>query len=275
MDDKKEKQFYNRSLERALHILCSFNADKQTLSLSQIAELANLPKTTATRLCQTLLEFGFLRYDPQSGQYSLGLKLFELGSVVYSSFSLRKVVSPYLTQLQLRVAKTVFLGILQDDEVIYIDKREDPRSQILFASNIGTRRPPYFGMLGQVLMAFLPDIEVNRILLRKPLSAITRKSITDEERFKERLRTIRKNGFLMEEGEAIDGISGISAPVRRVGGAVVAAIGVSLISSSEDENGKYAIIKEVVNTAHEVSQRLGFSEGLTNGSFDAFTQEAR
>ncbi len=274
MDAKKEKQFYNRSLERALHILCSFDADKQTLSLSQISELSGLPKTTATRLCQTLLEFGFLRYDQHVGQYSLGLKLFELGSVVYSSFSLRKVVSPYLTQLQLKVAKTVFLGILQDDEVIYVDKREDPRSQILFASNIGTRRPPYFGMLGQVLMAFLPEIEINRILLRKPLTAATRKSITDEERFKERLRAIRKNGFLMEEGEAIDGISGISAPIRRVGGKVVAAIGVSLISSSEDENGKYAIVKEVVNTAHEISRRLGFAEGTTKDGSEAFSQEA-
>ncbi|OPY61259.1 MAG: HTH-type transcriptional regulator YiaJ [Syntrophorhabdaceae bacterium PtaU1.Bin034] len=203
------------------------------------------------------------------------MKLFELGSVVYASFSLRRVVSPYITQLQLKVAKTVFLGILQDDEVIYIDKREDPRSEILFASNIGTRRPPYFGMLGQVLMAFLPDIEVNRILLRKPLTASTRKSITDEDRFRERLRTIRKNGFLVEEGEAIDGITGISAPIRAIGGKVVAAIGVSLISSSEDENGKYGIIKEVVNTAHEISQRLGLSEGTGKNGFNEFTKEAR
>jgi DNA-binding IclR family transcriptional regulator len=259
MADKKERPFYNRSLERALTILTGFNADRATLTLSQIVEIVKLPKTTVTRLCATLIEFGFLRYDPDSSQFSLGLKLLELGSVVFSTLSLRKVVSPYLTQLQLRLAKTAFLAILQDDDVIYIDKREDPRNAVLFASSIGTRRLPYFGMLGQVLMAFLPEVEVNRILQRKPLAAATKRSIVDEDRFKERLNTIRKNGFVVEEGEAIDGVTGISAPIRGAGNKVVAAIGVGFISSSEDENGKHTIIREVVNTAYDISQHLGLS----------------
>lgn len=265
MENRKEKPFYNRSLERALHILCAFNQETQTLTLTQLSEIVGLPKTTVVRLCATLMEFGFLQYDPQTNQYSLGLKLFELGSVVYSTFSLRTVASPYLTQLQLKVGKTVFLGVLQDDEVVYIDKKEDQRNPILFASSVGTRRPPYFGMLGQMFLAFLPEVEVNRILQRRPLTAATKKSITDVERFKERLGVIRKNGFLIEEGEAIDGVSGISAPIRNFTGNVIAVVGVSFISSSEDENGKYAIIKEVVDTAREISQRLGYSEGSEAG----------
>lgn len=262
MDDKKERVFYNRSLERALRILCAFNADRQSLTQGQLADLVKLPRATVVRLCSTLIEFDFLRFDEQMNCYSLGLKLFELGSVVFSTFSLRRVVSPYLTQLQLKLAKTVFLGIIEDDEVAYIDKREDPRNFVRFASNIGTRRPPFFGMLGQVLMAFLPDVEVNRMLQRKPLAALTNKAITDEIRFKERLAVIRKNGFVVEDGEAIPGVAGIAAPIRDFAGRVVGAIGVGFISSSEDENGRYAIIKEVVNTAYDISQDLGNSEGI-------------
>jgi DNA-binding IclR family transcriptional regulator len=215
---------------------------------------------TAMRLCITLVEYDFLRYDQKTKQYSLGVKLFELGSVVFSRFSLRKIASPYLIQLQIKAGETSFLGILLNDELVYIDKREDLRNQVRFASNIGTRRQPYFGMLGQLLMAYLPESEVNRILRQKPLSAITKNSITDEALFKKRLRSIRKDGFFIDEEGAIDGITGISAPIRDFTGKVVAAIGVGFISTSEDERGRQLIIREVLSAAREISQELGHIE---------------
>ena len=117
--------FYNRSLERALKILCVFNAGRQTLTLSQLSESLGLPKATVSRLCSTLIKYDFLGYNQESRQYSLGLKLFELGSIVFSSFSMRRVASTYLTQLQSKLGKTVFLGILQENELFYRDKKDD------------------------------------------------------------------------------------------------------------------------------------------------------
>jgi DNA-binding IclR family transcriptional regulator len=212
----------------------------------------------------TLMDYGFLRYDEQTKQYSLGLKLFELGSVVYSTFSLQRVVAPYLTRLQLKLGKTAFLGIVEADQLVYIDKRDDLRNPIRFASHIGIRRPPYFGMLGQLLMAFLPEREVDRILKESPLAALTKNSIVDEAEFKKRLKAIRKNQYFIDEGEAIDGIAGISAPVRDFTGNVVAAIGVGYISSSEDEGGRDLILTEVRTAAYEISQELGYFERNKN-----------
>ncbi len=260
MDTGKEKTFYNRSLERALQILCVFNTERQALTLGQVADLVKLPKATVMRLCMTLLDYDFLRYDEQTKQYSLGLKLFELGSVVYSTFSLQRIVSPYLTRLQLKLAKTVFLGVLQADELVYIDKRDDPRNAIRFASHIGIRRPSYFGMLGQLLMAYLPESEVDRLLKKTPLAPLARKSITDKDEFKKRLRQIRKDQYCIDEEGAIEGIGGISAPIRDFTGNVVGAIGVGYIFSSVDENDKNLILKEVLATAQEISQELGYFE---------------
>jgi DNA-binding IclR family transcriptional regulator len=257
MDAKTGKTFYNRSLERALQILCAFSTERQALTLAQLAEIVKLPKATTLRLCLTLREYEFLRHDQQTKQYSLGLKLFELGGIVFSNFSLRRVASPYLTQMQAKLAKTVFLGIMQDEELVYIDKRDDLRNPIRFASHIGTRRQPYFGMLGQLLMAFLPESEVDELLKKKPLAALTKKSITDIAAFKQRLMDIRRNGYFIDEGEAIDGITGISAPVRDYTGKTVAAIGVGFISTSQDERDRSLIIKEVVTTARKISQELG------------------
>jgi IclR family transcriptional regulator, KDG regulon repressor len=265
MNSKKEKTFYNRSLERALQILCIFNSERQGLALGQIADIARLPKATVMRLCMTLLDYDFLRYDEQTKQYSLGLKLFELGSVVYSTFSLQRIVSPYLTRLQMKLGKTVFLGVMQGDELVYIDKRDDPGNPIHFASHIGIRRPPYFGMLGQLLMAFLPESEVDRLLRKIPLAPLTKKSITDVTEFKETLRTIRKKQYFIDEEGAIDGIAGISAPIRDFTGSVVGAIGVGYIFSSVDEEARNLIIKEVRITAQEISQELGYFENGKHG----------
>ena len=260
MDKPPKETFYNRSLERALQILCIFKIDKQALTLSQLSELSGLHKATVLRLCSTLIKYDFLRYRRDSKHYSLGLKLFELGSILFSSFSLRRIASFYLDQLQSKLGKTVFLGILENDELIYIDKKEDPKIPIRVTSQIGTRRPPYFGMLGQILMAFLPDQEVNRLLKKTALTPFTKKSLVSEKEFKGRLLKIRKQGFFVDEEEALDGISGVSAPIRDYTGEVIAGVGVGFISWSEDTKGKKIIIKEVCEAAKGISKQMGYFE---------------
>jgi len=274
MDRPPKETFYNRSLERALQILCIFKFDKQALTLSQLSELSGLHKATVLRLCSTLMKYDFLRYRQDSKHYSLGLKLFELGSILFSSFSLRRIASFYLDQLQSKLGKTVFLGILENDELIYIDKKEDPKIPIRFTSQIGTRRPPCFGMLGQILMAFLPDQEVNRLLKKTPLTPFTRKSLVSEREFKERLLKIRKQGFFVDEEEALDGISGVSAPIRDYTGEVIAGVGVGFISSPEDAQGKKIIIKEVCEAAKSISRQMGYLERKRLEEFSKADQTA-
>ncbi|MBA4392507.1 MAG: hypothetical protein C0407_03040, partial [Desulfobacca sp.] len=175
--DKKES-FYNRSLERALQILNSFTGERRLLTLSQLSETLALSRATVLRLSSTLVKYGFLNQDPATKEYSLGFRLFELGSIVLHSFSLRKTASPFLDRLHMKLGKTLFLAILEQGQLIYIDKREDVQNPITFTSKIGTRRPPYWGMLGPMLMAHLSDSEVERLLEENPLRATTKKSFT-------------------------------------------------------------------------------------------------
>jgi IclR family KDG regulon transcriptional repressor len=255
----KPKTFFkNRSLERALKILRTFSFDSREMTLSEISEALTLSKSTVYRLASTLADFDFLRYDEKSKKYSLGLQLFKLGSIVYASFSLRKSAFSHLDQLHCSLGKTVFLGMLQEDEVVYIDKRESTFNPIRFSSEVGRRRPPYFGMFGQLLMAFLPEKEVDRILQKNPLQPITNKSITEKEKFKKRLCEIREQGYCMDIEEAIDGVTGIAAPIKDYTGNVVAALGVGFISLLEDSKGVATIIKAVCKTAENISRELGY-----------------
>ena len=257
-DTKSDKGFFNRSLERALQIMCAFTNERNGYTLTQLTEAVGLPKATTIRLCSTLMKYGFMKFDHATMQYSLGIKLFELGSIVYSSLSLRRTASPFLQQLQIRSGKTSFLGILENDELVYLDKRESPGNPIRFASQIGRIRPPYFGMLGQVLMASLPDDEVDRILEKRPLAAHTKMTTTDPYEFRAKLAGIKKRGYIIEEGEAIEGISGIAAPVYNFTGAAVAAIGVSFISSSVDAKGRESLLAEVLKAADNISLEMGY-----------------
>jgi IclR family KDG regulon transcriptional repressor len=257
----KTEGFYNRSLERALQILCAFNVEMQHFSAGELSQAVHLAKPTVFRLCSTLTKYDFLRYDPATKQYSLGLKLFELGGIVFASLSLRKVASRHLDQLQSRLGKTAFLGILRDDELVYVDKKEDIRNPIRFASHIGRRRPPYFGMLGQVLMAYLSESEVDRLLGKHPLTPLTKKSIINPGAFKKRLKKIREQGYVVDGEEAIEGITGVAAPLRDFTGNVVAAIGAGFISSSVNGKEVREIRNEVLKAAQTISQELGHLEG--------------
>jgi DNA-binding IclR family transcriptional regulator len=253
---------HTRSVERTLQILNAFSMERQTFGLTQLSEALNLPKATVLRLTSTLCKHGFLRQDQYSRKYSLGLRLFGLGGIVSSSFSLMKVASPHLDRLRERLDKTVFLAVLEGDELLYIDKKEAPKNLVKFASTLGTRRPPHFGMLGHVLMAYLPESEIERLLQNSPLVNFTKKSITVNHDFKESLRRIREQGFSFEDGIAFEGIGGIAAPVRDFTGTVVAALGVGFVISSVGAKELKRIQKEVVETAQTISWEQGYSQGV-------------
>jgi len=265
MGGSENSTFYNnKSLERALQILRVFNTERPSFTLSELSETLVIPKATVLRLCSTLVQYEFLRFERVTKHYSLGLKLFDLGSVVFASFSLRRIAVPYLLRLQEKLGRTVFLGILQDGELVYIDKKEEPLNPIRFASRIGARKPPHFGMLGNVLMAHLSDNDVTELLKRYPLAAITKKTITDETLLRKRLRLIRSQGYYIDQEEAFEGITGVAAPVRDFSGEVVAAVGVGFISSAEDDKGVKRIVRETFKTAVAISQAMGYMEEKAN-----------
>jgi DNA-binding IclR family transcriptional regulator len=256
--NKKAETFYNRSLERALQILNSFSFDKQSFTLSQLSDTLSLPRATVLRLCSTLINYRFLKHDPNSKQYSLGLQLFELGSIVFNSFSLRRIASHHLNELQIKLAKTLFLGIIDNDELLYVDKLDDPMNPITFTSKIGTRRPAYWGMVGPAILAYMPESEVERILQRFPLKPTAKKSLTKKDELLEVLRRIREQGYAYDEETAMDGISGIAAPIFDLTRKVIGAIGVAFISSSVDPKIIKKIIKEAVATAKNISREMGY-----------------
>lgn len=260
MVQDKKKAFFNRSLERALQILTAFTRERKQLTLSQLAEVLGLSRATVLRLCSTLIQYGFLHQDPVSKTYSLGLRLFELGSIVLHSFSLRKSASPFLDRLHQKLGKTLFLGILEQGQLVYIDKREDSRNPITFTSKIGTRRPPHWGMLGPLLMAHLSNAEVESLLEKNPLTATTKKSFTRKGEFIKYLAQVREEGVAVDVERTFEGITGLAVPIHDFRGKVVASLGVCFISSAVEAKELKGIVKEAQKTGLDISREIGYLE---------------
>ncbi|CAB1058102.1 Transcriptional regulator, IclR family [Olavius sp. associated proteobacterium Delta 1] len=247
-----------QALERALDILDCFNFQNRELSLSDVVNRTGLNKTTAKRLISNLTTRGYLQHDPQTRKYQLGMRLFELGGVVFSSFSLRRAASSPMTGLQNETGATVLLGVRMEDQLVYVDKREGD-GMIRISSDVGWRRPLHYGMLGMVLMANIESKEVDRILEKYPLEAHTPFSITDFDAFSLRLEEIRVQGSVVEKEEAVEGLFGIAAPIKDYSRQVVAALGIALpVGQRNLKEGLNHTIDLVKKTCDLISSDLGY-----------------
>jgi DNA-binding IclR family transcriptional regulator len=256
--DMNKSIYRVQSLERALDILDCFNFQNRELALSDVVDRTGLNKTTAKRLIANLTARGYLQQDPETRKYHLGMRLFELGGVVFSSFSLRRTAAAPMTGLQKKTGATVLLGVRMEDQLVYVDKREGD-GMIRISSDVGWRRPLHYGMLGMVLMASLETKEVDQILEKFPLESHTPFSITDRDAFSLRLEEIRDQGYVIETEEAVEGLLGIASPVRDYSRQVVAALGIALpVGQRNLKEGLAHTIDLVRKTCDRVSSDLGY-----------------
>ncbi len=258
MKQVQNPKYKVQAVERALDILDCFSFQNRELSLSEIVIRTGLNKTTAKRLMSNLVTRGYLRQNPQTKKYQLGMRLFELGGIVFSSFSLRQAAANPMTLLQRETGATVLLGVGIENQLVYIDKREG-EGMIRISSDIGWRRPLHYGMLGMVLMASLEPRDVREILAQFPLEAHTPYSITDEDAYSLRLEKIRDQGFVLEKEEAVEGVIGIAAPIKDYSRQVVAALGIALPLGQRLIDEKLDRIVTLVKNACEIiSSDLGY-----------------
>jgi len=253
MDEPK----YNvKVLEKVVKILNLYTYTEGSFTLDQISRKAGLSKTTAFRILKTLEKHEIFKYNETEETYSLGLKLMELGGMVYSSLSIRKAASPYLDSLAHSLKATILLGIIKDDHLLYVDKRES-ESIIRVSSYIGLKRPPYYGMLGMTLVAHMTDEQKKKLLEVYPPSKITDKTVVDAKELMRRFDQTRRSGYYIEREEVIDGVRGIGVPIRDFSGSVVAALGACMPEFQVNEQVTQSAIKELTAASTSISKELG------------------
>jgi IclR family KDG regulon transcriptional repressor len=258
--DTSKPTYFVQSVDRAINILECFSFAKKELTLNDIIQQTRLNRTTVIRLLSHMMSRDYVVYDDRNRTYQLGAKLLELGGIALSSISLRKIADPHMTSLRNELGHTIMLGVRQEDDLMYIDKRDGKGSVVVVTSEVGRRRPLHFGMLGMVLMAYLSRDEQLAVLEKYPLQPYTPATVTNREAFLRILTDIREKGYYIGREDAFEGVGGISAPIRDYKNRVVAALGFTMMLSLLDRPGveEDRLIK-VKNAALAISRDLGYT----------------
>lgn len=250
-----------QAIERVSLILNSLGQNPHGISIRDLSSEVKLPKATTHRLLSSLHYFGYVRQDPKTRNYYLGFKLLDLGNLLLSQLDLRKEAELFLRELAEKTKETVHMVFLEGDEIVYIDKVEwahNP-SGLRMASRVGLRNPAHCCAVGKVLLSFLSEEEVDRMLEEKTLVRRTENTITNPIKLKEHLRLVRIQGYAIDEEENEKGIRCVAAPIFNEAGKAVAAISISGPAFRVTRKVvQDTLKKEVMETARKISERLGY-----------------
>jgi IclR family KDG regulon transcriptional repressor len=269
-----------RVLDRAIDILDSFTLRQRELSIREIVEATGLNRSTAIRLAANLERRGLLQQASTKGRYRLGQRLFEMGSIAHSSFSLVEAAAGPLSALEQRSGATIILAIRNGEYSVIVDRRQgigDGYAMVPMPVEVGNVRPLTYGLIGQVLLAPLAPEAVDELLEKYPLEPHTPYAIKDRDRFLERLPLIRNKGHGIEVNEAVEGLMGVAVPVFDFTGNTVGVLALGFPATRENDRAFMdAAISNLKQTAAEVSANMGYvsSADAATGSDESVEQTA-
>jgi len=209
-----------QSIRRAFDVLGALAVGP--LGVTEVADRAGLPKSTAARLLMTLAREGAVEQVPGDTQYRLGPRLATLAAGLAPVRSLTAIAHPVLVDLAAAIGEAAGLSVPDGDLVHYIDQVDTP-NPVSVRDWTGSRVPLHAVSSGQVLLAFRPPAALERYL-DHPLERLTPRTIIDVDRLRERLREIRRDGYSWVREEFDEGIASVAAPIADASGEVVAAI---------------------------------------------------
>ena len=208
---------------RVLDLLAAFSASHPRLTLSELADRAGLPLSTAHRLVGELTAWGALERGDDN-RYRVGLRLWEVGALAPRGLGLRETAMPFLEDLYEVTRENVQLAVLDGTEVVFVE-RLSGRAAVHVLTRVGGRLPLHATGVGLVLLAHA-DPELRERVLSRPLRRYTAKTMCDPARLREALATVRTTGVAISDRQ-IELVSlSVAAPVRGPGGDVVAALSV-------------------------------------------------
>lgn len=255
---KGEKDGLIQSVDRAIIILEELGKEANGCGITKLSNITGLPKSTVHRLLATLMNRGYVEKNLDTDEYQLGIRILSLSTNVLERMDIRKIAKPYITKLSESTGEVVHIGIMDQGEVVYIDKEESHHGTIRMYSQIGKRAPMYCTGLGKVLLSGLDDYALDQVMLGKKMIKITENTITNMKDLKEELKRIRKNGYAIDETEHERDIRCVAAPIYNMNGKVTAAISIAGPTIYVTKDRLPMLIDEILKTAKEISYQLGY-----------------
>lgn len=247
-----------QSVERVIVLLDALGRAGRPVSVRELSAQVGLPRPTIYRLLQTLSHHGFA--VATDGGFVIGPRILSLAAQRLEQIELRAIGRPILLELRDQAGETVHMAVLEQGQVVYIDKVESG-GPLRMASKVGAIMPAHSTALGKTMLAFLPPQDVQGILRTHGLPRRTANTITDPARLLEELVTVRARGFAIDNVENEEGIRCVGAPIFDHRGQVAGAISLSgSVTTITLERARRELGPRVRETAQQISQALGWAQ---------------
>jgi len=244
-----------QSVMNAVDVI-SILAREADLTLTDIAGRLRTSTSATHRLLATLQQNGMVTRSGNTKRYRLGLRLWEIGVAALHGFTVRDLALHHLPRLAEQCEETVNFSIYERGDVLYLDQ-VDSRPAGSRHLPVALRLPAHLSAAGKVMLAHLPEEEVERFC-RAGLAGATRHTITSPDRLREELAEIRRQGFAINRGEWHPDACGIAVPVLDATGHAIAAVGVACPASRFSPAWVERVTPPALDHARNISAALGY-----------------
>ncbi len=204
-------------IDRVSLVLDAFDGPGR-LTLAQIVRRTGLPRSSAHRMLERLVQLRWLR---RSGRdYELGMRLVELGSLAVHQDRLHKAAIPMLHELHAATGLVVHLAVLEGPDVVYMEKVGN-RMTAAIPTRVGGRQPAHCAAVGKAMLAFADEQDI-RAYDAAPLPRRTKYSISTPAQLRNELLKVRSHGIAFDREESVPGFGCVAAPIGDPGEAVAA-----------------------------------------------------
>jgi IclR family transcriptional regulator, pca regulon regulatory protein len=249
----REEPLYVRSVEKAFRVLSAFGTGHATLSLAQVAAMAELDKSAAQRFTYTLERLGYLHKDSETKRFGLTPRALDLGYHYMRASPIADRAMPYLLELSRNTEESVSLSVLDGTEIVYVVRFT---SRHMVSSNVivGTRLPAFCTAPGIAMLARLPRAASREILQNSERRAYTPGTTWQMPDLLAKLETTASRGFAVAVEEIFPGDISLAAAISGAHGEPVGAVSLSVShvrTSTEEAERRFGPL--VVATADALS----------------------
>src|SRR5262245_52253299 len=219
-----------QSVDRALTIIETLAEDDEGYRLSDLAIRTGLSTSTVHRLLATLESRRFVQFDRTQSKWHVGARSFTVGATFARRRNFTAQAVPYLRKLRDLTRETANLAVV-DDEFIIVLTRMESREIMRSLTKVGGRVAMVTSGVGKAVLATYLDADVNAIIRHHGMPRLTEKSIVRPSDLFRELRTIRRQGYAVDDEEAQVGLRCVAAVVHNNCAEALAAISVSGMTS--------------------------------------------
>lgn len=245
------------SISKMMDVLSCFSTVHRSFGLAQLAAAAKLPRATAHRMLSALREIGFIEQDSRTGSYSLGIRLFELGSLALANMDLLREAKPHIDRLSRLTGQPAHLGLFNGYAVVVVE-REEPGDRAARTLPDTETAPAYCTGVGKAVLAFQKPEVVQRVI-EAGMRPYTANTIAAPDRLQRELAATRARGYSIDDCEHQIWVRCVAAPIRNASGHVFASISVTGAADHMTLERLEQLAPLVVQTADTISRQLGYS----------------